>query len=180
MIADGPVLVTVVPARTAKVPAVSRPSPVPLSSAGQERLDLVGVEVGAGLGEERSGARDDRSGHRRAADMQELRSPDARRAERLEGAAGGQRGDDVRAGGDHVGLGEAVLGDAAAREARERVVAGVEVPGSSVAPTEITYGSLPGAYWTASSAAPRLPAAATTTMPACQANSTAASSGSSR
>ena len=57
---------------------------------------------------------------------------------------------------------------------------GSSVSTSSVAPTEITYGSLPGAYWTASAASPRLPAAATTTMPACQANSTAASSGSSR
>ncbi len=58
--------------------------------------------------------------------------------------------------------------------------AGSAVSASSVAPTEITNGSLPGAYWTASAASPRLPAAATTTMPACHANSTAASSGSSR
>src|SRR5687768_986796 len=49
---------------------------------------------------------------------------------------------------------------------------------SSVPPTEITNGSLAGAYLTASPAAPRLPAAATTTMPFCQAYSTAASSGS--
>src|SRR3954451_13275849 len=49
---------------------------------------------------------------------------------------------------------------------------------SSAPPTVITYGSLPGAYRTASVAVPRLPAAATTTMPFSQADSTAASSGS--
>ena len=42
-----------------------------------------------------------------------------------EGAADGQRRDDVRARGEHVGLADAVLGDAAARERRERVVAGI-------------------------------------------------------
>src|SRR3954452_8059301 len=42
----------------------------------------------------------------------------------------------------------------------------------------MAYGSLPGAYWTASAAVPRLPAAATTTIPCSQADSTAASSGS--
>src|SRR6188474_192031 len=52
------------------------------------------------------------------------------------------------------------------------------VPWSSTPPTEITNGSLPGAYETASEAVPRLPAAATTTMPLNQAASTAASSGS--
>ena len=52
------------------------------------------------------------------------------------------------------------------------------VPMSSTPPTEITYGSLAGAYLTASEAEPRLPAAATTTMPLNQAASTAASSGS--
>jgi len=57
--------------------------------------------------------------------------------------------------------------------------AGFGVPFSSVAPTEITNGSLPGAYWAASAASPRLPTADTTTMPECHANSTAASSGSS-
>ena len=35
--------------------------------------------------------------------------------------------------------------------------AGSAVSASSVAPTEITNGSLPGAYWTASAASPRLP-----------------------
>ena len=49
---------------------------------------------------------------------------------------------------------------------------------SSSAPTVITYGSLPGARDTASGAVPRLPAAATTVMPANQAASAAASSGS--
>src|SRR5215217_8663929 len=49
---------------------------------------------------------------------------------------------------------------------------------SSSAPTEITYGSLPGAYCTASASLPRLPAAATTTRPFSHADSTAASSGS--
>src|SRR5918997_3456431 len=52
------------------------------------------------------------------------------------------------------------------------------VPWSSTPPTEITYGSLPGARVTASSAVPRLPAAATTTIPLNQAASTAALSGS--
>src|SRR5215207_5511552 len=52
------------------------------------------------------------------------------------------------------------------------------VPMSSSAPTLMTYGSLPGACDTASPAAPRLPAAATTTRPANQADSAAASSGS--
>src|SRR5215213_9239237 len=52
------------------------------------------------------------------------------------------------------------------------------VPLSSTAPTVITYGSLPGAYLTASESLPRLPAAATTTMPLNQAASAAASSGS--
>jgi hypothetical protein len=51
---------------------------------------------------------------------------------------------------------------------------------SSSAPTEITNGSLPGAYWTASTSEPRLPAAATTTSPLNHADSTAASSGSVR
>src|SRR3954452_2186167 len=49
---------------------------------------------------------------------------------------------------------------------------------SSRAPTEIAYGSLPGAYCTASASLPRLPAAATTTRPFSHADSTAASSGS--
>ena len=53
------------------------------------------------------------------------------------------------------------------------------LPFSSTPPTEITNGSLPGANLTASAAAPRLPEAATTTMPFCHAYSTAASSGSS-
>src|SRR3954470_13150948 len=52
------------------------------------------------------------------------------------------------------------------------------LPVSSMPPTEITYGSLAGAYCTASAAVPRLPAAATTTMPFSHAYSTAASSGS--
>src|SRR5215208_5051493 len=52
------------------------------------------------------------------------------------------------------------------------------LPWSSTAPTVITYGSLPGAWSTAPSAEPRLPAAATTTIPLNQADSTAASSGS--
>ena len=42
----------------------------------------------------------------------------------------------------------------------------------------ITYGSLAGEYCTASESLPRLPAAATTTMPCIQVASTAASSGS--
>ena len=54
------------------------------------------------------------------------------------------------------------------------------VPPSSTAPTEIANGSLPGAYSAAPSSAPRLPAAATTTMPLKYAASTAASSGSVR
>src|SRR5215208_6611534 len=54
------------------------------------------------------------------------------------------------------------------------------VPRSSTAPTEITNGSLPGAYKTASGSSPRLPAAVTTTRPANQAASAAASRGSSR
>src|SRR5688572_28789625 len=49
---------------------------------------------------------------------------------------------------------------------------------SSSAPTEMAYGSLPGAYCTASASVPRLPAAATTTRPLSHADSTAASSGS--
>src|SRR4051812_31663434 len=52
------------------------------------------------------------------------------------------------------------------------------VPMSSTPPTEMTYGSLPGECCTASVAVPRLPAAATTTRPLNQADSTAASSGS--
>jgi hypothetical protein len=52
------------------------------------------------------------------------------------------------------------------------------VPRSSAPPTLMTYGSLPGAYLTASVAVERLPAAATTTMPYIHADSTAASSGS--
>ena len=62
--------------------------------------------------------------------------------------------------------------DQTAREPRP------ELPSSSTPPTEITNGSLPGEYLTASGAAPRLPEAATTTMPFCHAYSTAASSGS--
>src|SRR6516164_4343855 len=55
---------------------------------------------------------------------------------------------------------------------------GSGVPFSSAAPTVITYGSFAGAYCTASDAVPRLPAAATTTIPCIQAASAAASSGS--
>src|SRR5947209_20617091 len=55
---------------------------------------------------------------------------------------------------------------------------GSAVPFSSAAPTVITYGSLAGAYCTASDALPRLPAAATTTTPCIHAASAAASSGS--
>src|SRR5215212_8410450 len=54
------------------------------------------------------------------------------------------------------------------------------VPWSSTAPTVITYGSLAGAYDTASASVPRFPAAATTTNPCIQAASTAASNGSTR
>jgi hypothetical protein len=54
------------------------------------------------------------------------------------------------------------------------------VPWSSTAPTEITYGSLPGEWLTEPAAVPRLPAAATTTMPWKYAASAAASSGSVR
>src|ERR1700754_3566500 len=52
------------------------------------------------------------------------------------------------------------------------------LPVSSEPPTLITNGSLPGAYLTASLSLPRLPEAATTTMPFSHAYSTAASSGS--
>src|ERR1700729_2213403 len=55
---------------------------------------------------------------------------------------------------------------------------GFALPFSSTPPTVMTYGSLPGEYWTASDAVPRLPAAATMTIPCIQADSTAASSGS--
>src|SRR5437660_874525 len=55
---------------------------------------------------------------------------------------------------------------------------GFDEPFSSTPPTVITYGSLAGAYWTASGALPRLPAAATTTIPCIHADSAAASSGS--
>src|ERR1700759_4811989 len=46
---------------------------------------------------------------------------------------------------------------------------GSAVPFSSTPPTVITYGSFAGEYCTASRAVPRLPAAATTTMPCIQA-----------
>ena len=54
------------------------------------------------------------------------------------------------------------------------------VPWSSTAPTVNANGSFAGAYWVASSAVPRLPAATTTRMPLKYAASTAASSGSVR
>jgi hypothetical protein len=81
---------------------------------GQEPLDLIRVEVRTGLEDQGGGAGDDGRRHRRATDLQVLAVEDALRAQALEGAAGGQRSEHVRAGGDDVGLGEAVLGDAAA------------------------------------------------------------------
>ena len=52
-------------------------------------------------------------------------------------------------------------------------------PRSSVAPTVMTYGSVPG-VWTVPWSGPSLPAATTTTRPRFQAISTAAASGSVR
>src|SRR4051794_33493841 len=70
-------------------------------------------------------AGDDRGGHRGSGDLEV--SPAAGYAggtKSRKGAAGGEGGDDVGAGGEHVGFGDAVLGGAAAAPASHDVVGG--------------------------------------------------------
>src|SRR5437879_1997522 len=156
--------------------------PVLLRRADKERLDLIRGEGRAALQEESRGSRHDGGRHRRSGETEVrrsvLRHDDAIGEQRIQGASRHAQGNDAPSGCDQIGL-RIRVGAAPGGEPGEQIIARPTVPRSSVAPTVITYGSMPGVT-TVSRCGPPFPDAATTTRPRRHAISTAADIGSTR